>query len=103
MITIPCEKFIAKQTGKPIGAEVSTTQDGQTTQKSVQKKFGETIGTTASKIVELMRANPDISISEIAVEVHTSECNIEKHTSNLQKNGIIRRVGPDKGGHWEFL
>lgn len=50
-----------------------------------------------------MRANPDISISEIAVEVHTSECNIEKHTSNLQKNEIIRRVGPDKGGHWEIV
>ena len=78
-------------------------QDGQTTQKSVQKKFGETIGTTASKIVELMRAKPDISISEIAVEVHTSERNIEKHTSNLQKNGIIRCVDPDKGGHWEIL
>ena len=57
---------------------------------------GKRIGTTASKIVELMRANPDISISDIAVEVHTSERNIEKHTPNLQKNGIIRRVGPAK-------
>ena len=26
---------------------------------------------------------------------------IEKHIKNLREDGIIRRVGPDKGGHWE--
>ena len=50
-----------------------------------------------------MRTNPKISIPEIAIEVQTSERNIEKHTSNLQAQGIIRRVGPDKGGHWEVI
>lgn len=54
-------------------------------------------------IVELMRINPEISISEIALEVHTSERNVEKHTSNWQKKGIIRRVDGDKGGHWELI
>lgn len=26
---------------------------------------------------------------------------IEKHIKNLREDGIIRRVGPDNGGHWE--
>ena len=50
-----------------------------------------------------MRANPKISIPEIAIEVQTTERNVEKHTSNLQKKGIIRRVDGNNGGHWEIV
>ena len=50
-----------------------------------------------------MRANPKISIPEIAIEVQTSERNVEKHTSNLQKKGFIRRIDGDKGGHGEIV
>ncbi len=28
---------------------------------------------------------------------------VARHIKNLQEKGIIRRVGPDKGGHWEIL
>ena len=28
---------------------------------------------------------------------------IAKITSALQAEGVIRRVGPDKGGHWEII
>jgi ATP-dependent DNA helicase RecG len=28
---------------------------------------------------------------------------VEKQVSKLRKDGRIRRVGPDKGGHWEVL
>ena len=28
---------------------------------------------------------------------------IAKITGALQTEGIIRRVGPDKGGHWEII
>lgn len=73
------------------------------TMKVQGKSSGKRIGTTARKIVDLMRINPEISIPEIAKEVQTSERNVEKHTSNLQKKGIIRRVDGDKGGHWEII
>ena len=35
-----------------------------------------------------------LTISEIAVS---------KQLRNLQIQGHLRRVGPDKGGHWEVL
>ena len=28
---------------------------------------------------------------------------IEKHLRKLREQGLIRRVGPDKGGHWEVV
>lgn len=28
---------------------------------------------------------------------------VAKHIKKLQEQGVIRRVGPDKGGHWEIV
>ena len=28
---------------------------------------------------------------------------IQKHLSNLKAAGRLRRIGPDKGGHWEVV
>ena len=72
-------------------------------EKSSGKSSVKSSGKTVEKIIELMRDNPKITIPEIATIVHTSERNVEKHTSNLQKKGRIRRVDGDNGGHWEVL
>ena len=90
----------------------NSTEKSSEKEESSGKKFGEKvrgkssgkrIGTTARKIIDLMRVNPEISIPEIAIEVQTSVRNVEKHTSNLQKKGFIRRIDGDKGGHWEVI
>ena len=28
---------------------------------------------------------------------------IQKHLANLKSAGRLRRIGPDKGGHWEVI
>jgi len=28
---------------------------------------------------------------------------VAKHIKSLQEKGIIKRIGPDKGGHWEVV
>ncbi len=28
---------------------------------------------------------------------------VTKHIKNLREQGVIKRVGPDKGGHWEVI
>ena len=99
LVTIKREKFIAIQTGKPIGSEVSAAQDNQTTQKSSPKSSLK----TRDVIVELMRTNPIVTIAEIATIIHTSERNVKKNTRNFQNEGIIRRIDGNKGGHWEIV
>lgn len=47
--------------------------------------------------------NPNISIEELAVVCGLSRDGINYNIRNLKKQGIIRRVGPDKGGHWEAI
>ena len=50
-----------------------------------------------------MAANPNISISELINAVGLSRSGIKKIILQLKEAGKIRRIGPDKGGHWEVM
>ena len=66
-----------------------------TSQKTSQK--------TPQKIIELVRDNPYISTSEMADIIGIDRRNIARNIKKLQDQGIVRRVGPDKGGFWEII
>ena len=55
------------------------------------------------KITELMRQSPEITIPEMAKIIGISDRAVRKHIVNLRTQNRLRRVGPDKGGHWEVL
>jgi len=71
--------------------------------ETVEKKVGEKVGDTELKIINLIKNNTKITYSELAKEVNIAEKNIYKNILKLKEKGIIRRVGPDKGGHWEIV
>ncbi|MBP3764111.1 MAG: Fic family protein [Bacteroidales bacterium] len=58
---------------------------------------------SSEKILALISENPDITTELMAREVGISTRAVEKHLSNLKAKGRLRRVGPDKGGHWEAV
>jgi predicted HTH transcriptional regulator len=72
---------------------------GEPKAKSIGKSIGKGIGKTAGKVVDVVVKNPWITIPQIAIEVKTSEANVQKHITNLQNIGILKRVGGKKGGH----
>ena len=53
------------------------------------------------KIINIIRNNPTVTQLELSNMLQISTKAIEKHIKNLREDGIIRRVGPDNGGHWE--
>jgi predicted HTH transcriptional regulator len=74
------------------------------------EKFGEKFGvifanlnSNQKKILELIHDNKKITQSEIALNIGISVRAIEKNTSKLQELGILKRIGPAKGGHWEVV
>lgn len=62
----------------------------------------ETQQKTQQKIVALIESNPQITTQEMADSIGIDRSNVYRNIKKLQEQGIIRRVGPDKGGHWEI-
>ena len=58
---------------------------------------------TTQKIIELMKSDPMIAIEELAEKCGLTRDGINYNIRKLKNKGVIRRVGPDKGGHWEVI
>ncbi|MEW5816335.1 MAG: ATP-binding protein [Spirochaetota bacterium] len=69
----------------------------------VRSKFGEKFGVSSEKILRIILQNKDISAQAIAEQIKLSSRAVEKQISNLKKLGILKRVGPDKGGYWQII
>jgi ATP-dependent DNA helicase RecG len=67
------------------------------------KPQGETIQKTTQKIMNLIRHNPQITRQELAIELAMTDSGVKYHLKKMQAKGLICRVGPDKGGHWEVV
>lgn len=52
------------------------------------------------KILEIIRANPQVTISELAASTGLSVKGIEKNIRLLKLENLLKRIGPDKGGRW---
>ena len=57
---------------------------------------------SSEKIIELIKNDPNISAAAIAEQIGVSSRAVEKQLKKLRDENLIRRVGPDKGGHWEI-
>ena len=73
-------------------------EDGVEYQVTKSKKIK-----SRDKIVALLTDNNKLSAVALAERIGISAKAVEKHLSNLKADGIIKRIGPDKGGHWEVV
>ena len=71
--------------------------------KTAQEAAHETVEKTVEKILSAMRGNPSITQQQLVEAIGLSRRGIEWQLNQLKAKGIIRRVGPDKGGHWEVI
>ena len=76
---------------------VSTLQNTETesAQKSTQK--------STQKIIDMIRENPYVTTQEMAESIGIIRRTVAKHIKSLQERNKIKRIGPDKGGHWEVV
>jgi len=66
-----------------------------------EKSSGKSSGKTGDRILSLIAAKPEITIPELSGHLGVTTRAIEKQIAKLQLCNRLRRVGPDKGGHWE--
>jgi len=58
---------------------------------------------TSEKILTIPAASPDATIAELARKTGITTRSIERNLQALLSCGRLKRIGPDKGGHWEVI
>ena len=54
-------------------------------------------------IIDVIKQNNQISIDELALKLNVTRRTIIRDIEKLRKQNLLKRVGPDKGGHWEVV
>jgi len=68
-------------------------------QKEVVRKGGQK---RWSEILGLISEHPSITRKELSEKLNINPSAVQKHIQRLKSEGIIRRVGGTRGGHWEI-
>ncbi len=66
-------------------------------------KRSKTVEKTVEKILDAIKNNPKITQNELAEIAGLTRRGIEWNLAKLKEKGIIRRIGPAKGGHWGVI
>ncbi|MBE0640073.1 MAG: winged helix-turn-helix transcriptional regulator [Bacteroidales bacterium] len=53
-------------------------------------------------MIEFVRRDNHITAMEIAREIGISHRKVQENMAKLKEMGILKRIGPAKGGHWEI-
>ena len=80
----------------------TTDSSGKKLEK-VGEKVGEKLSQNQQSIIEQIVQNPYISARELSEIVGISSRKIEENIRKLKDQGVVKRIGPAKGGHWEVL
>lgn len=70
------------------------------TEKRVTQKVSVKVTVNQQKIIDAIKENPYVTQEELAVIVGIARKNIILNMKKLQENGLIKRIGADKNGHW---
>ncbi len=69
----------------------------------VNVKVNVRVSVNQQKILDEIKKNPYVTIDELAGIVGIAKKNIFNNMKKMQGNGLIRRIGADKNGHWEII
>lgn len=58
---------------------------------------------TPMEILQCLQAEPTMTLAEVATAISKSLSAVARASAKLVKDGKLRHVGPQKGGHWEVL
>lgn len=81
------------------GEKQTQTENRLENEKAAQK----TAQKTAQKIIDIVKSNPNVTVAELETILGKSNGAIKEQIQKLKSKGVLKRVGPDKGGHWEVV
>lgn len=80
--------------------EIMSLKNGETldnaSEKSLEMPF-------QGQLLSLIKDNPRITYDELAMQTRRNRKTVQRHLQTLKEKGLLRRVGPAKGGLWEVV
>ena len=67
------------------------------------EEWSEKLTERQMEIIRIMASNPKVSRRQLAEILSINQSAVQKHLIKLQQKGLLKRVGPAKGGHWEII
>ena len=64
---------------------------------------GTNVGTNEQKMLALLTRRPTATAKQMSEDLGITIRQCERILASLKEKGIIRRIGPNKGGHWEVV
>ncbi len=58
---------------------------------------------SGQKLLAEIKKNPRIGRRELSAILGMGEKVVRTQIEILKKNGLLKRIGPDRGGHWEVV
>lgn len=93
---------LKQETDEKMGQKTAQKITQKTVEKSTEKvrrKYGE----SAVKVFLVIASDSFIKTRDIADKLELSQSAIEKIIRKLKNEGVLKRAGSPKGGHWEVL
>jgi ATP-dependent DNA helicase RecG len=94
-------KFSFDANGVLVEFESETTI--KTVKKTVKKAIKKNIKKTDTRIIEIIEQEPDVTIEKLAqILGNISYRGVYYYIKKMKNNGILERIGGDKGGSWKI-
>ncbi|MGR9013274.1 MAG: Fic family protein [Gammaproteobacteria bacterium] len=88
-----------------LGTLVQVLRTGIEAEQVPGEMSGEMAGEMARKpaqaIIQALQQAPDLTIPALAERLGVSSRTIERHLQKLQQQGVLKRIGSTKSGHWQ--
>lgn len=84
-------------------AETPVETQAETRAETPVKMPGEPAVKTPELLLQLLSAEPELTLRELAIRLGKSRSAVERAAARLVSDGRLRFVGPRKGGHWQLL
>ena len=101
-----CRNFMTATMVKNLAYDIETyrksiediPESGEKQTESREKKVK-----SREKIIALLSQDNSLSAAALAERIGITPKAVEKHIAKMKAEGILKRVGPDKGGHWQVV
>ncbi len=96
------DKRVGDKFGEKVGIKVGDKVGDKVGRKGGQKGWSE-LTERQEEILNLIEQNNKISRKQLSEILNINPSAIQKHINKLKQKGLLKRIGPAKGGYWEIV